>query len=672
MKDQLALSLINNYLKSTCEEMGLAMMRTGLSPIFNEGRDFSCVLFNRQGAMIAQADFVPSMVGAILYAARWTIEELGIEVFHPGDVIVHNDPYRGGCHLPEHMVIKPIFYRDELFGFAASMAHFTEIGGMAVGGFAADATDIHQEGLRIPPVKIVSRGKEQMDLWRLILANHRTPEVTWGDMHSMFGSLNVAERRLAELLDRYGLRVVNDAVDRLLVYAEEYMKAEIQEIPDGVYSFDDFIEDDGVRPNRSYRIHCSVMVAGNRLLVDFSGSDQQAAGAINCTYGVTASATYNAVLQVTNSEVPRNSGAYEPIRVIAPPGTVVNVRYPHAEVGGNSEIHGRIVDLILACLSLAIPERVNAATGGGCCNLLFGGNHPDTGRYYAGYHFDAVGWGANAEADGNDMLNELGGNCRTIPVEIFESKYPWRIDQYSLEQDSAGSGKHRGGFGMRKLLTVLAPEINVSAVMDRLRLRPYGLHGGKSGKNGGLLVRKRGEKKWQTFSEMFGTQSDGKFSRVVLREGDQVLIISPGGGGFGDPGERDPAAVAEDVREHLISTEKARADYGLLLHQDGTFAGTEQRLATRSGPMANEICAQPTRRELRFDPFQDRQIAVEPVQVEKNNPIEETRLYCRLCGQLIPKTYFVVRDEPAYSIFCSDECAVIHFNRLDAAQAGAG
>jgi N-methylhydantoinase B/oxoprolinase/acetone carboxylase alpha subunit len=487
----------------------------------------------------------------------------------------------------------------------------------------------------------------------------------------MFGSLSVAERRLVQLLGKYGLNEVNDALERLLVYAENYMKAEILEIPDGVYSFDDYIEDDGVIPDRSYRIHCAVMVSGNRLLVDFSGSDQQAAGAINCTYGVTASAAYNAVLQVTNSEVPRNSGAYKPIKVIAPPETVVNVRYPHAEVGGNSEIHGRIVDLILACLSLAIPEKVNASTGGGCCNLLFGGIHPYTGRYYAGYHFDAVGWGANAEADGNDMLNELGGNCRTIPVEIFESKYPWRIDQYSLEQDAAGSGKHRGGFGMRKIFTVLAPEITVSAVMDRLRLRPYGLRGGSAGKNGGLFVRRKGEKKWQTFKKMFGTKSDGKFSRVVLHEGDQVLVISPGGGGFGDPYERDPAAVAEDVREHLISTEKAKADYGLLIEKDGTIADTGQRLAEQCSRIVNDICVQPTRTELHFNPFKERRIEVESGQVERKSPSEENWLYCRLCGQLIPKTYFVVRNGPTNTIFCSDECAVVYFNFLDAVQAGA-
>jgi len=664
MLDQLNLNLINNYLVNTCAEMGITMMRTAYSPIFNEGRDFSCVLFNRDGEMIAQADFVPSMVGAIVHAVQWTIEELGYEFFEPDDVVIHNDPYRGGCHLPEHMVMKPIFIENELFGFAASMAHFTEIGGMAVGGFAADATDVHQEGLRIPPVKIISRGREVADVWKMILANHRTPRTTWGDLHAMFGSLNVAEKRIHKLINKYGVQVIEEAINELIKYAERYMRAEIKEIPDGIYSFCDYIEDDGVIPGKSYKIDCRVVVAGDSLLIDYTGSESQAAGAINCTYGVTASATYNAVLQITNSKIPRNSGAYRPIKIVAPPGTVVNVSYPNPEVGGNSEIHGRIVDLLLACFSLAVPDKVNAASGGGCCNLLFGGTHPDTGKYYAGYHFDAVGWGANSNSDGNHMLNELGGNCRTIPVEVFETKYPWVVEEYSLEVDSGGSGEHRGGYGMRKIFRVTAPEITVSAVMDRLILRPYGLFGGEDAKNGGLFVKRRGEKGWKTFVDAFGTKSKGKFSRVVLKKGDKVLIISPGGGGFGNPSKRDLLLVLEDVKEGLVSSEKARKDYGLIIEEkEGVyqFSRDERKLSRKNALYKHS----PSVEVLKGDPFRERSdLRRFCVEEGKAEFIEGQWKHCNFCGKLIPKKIFQVEND-LEKIFCSNECIDIYLNIKD-------
>ena len=358
--DNMTLNLVNNYMVNTCREMGIAMMRTAYSPIFNEGLDFSCVMFNARGELVAQADFVPSMVGSIIFAAGWTIQELGFDYFEPGDVVVHNDPYRGGCHIPEHMFIKPVFYDGQLVGFVANYAHITEIGGKAVGGFAADATDVHQEGLRIPPIKIMSRGEHVDDVWKLILTNHRTPQTTWGDFHAMIGSLNVAENRLRLLLDRMGVDLVFQAQEQLIEYAERYMRAEISAIPDGEYEYFDYIEDDGVTPGVSYKINAKVVVDGDEVIVDFTGSDPQAAGAINCTYGVTASATYNALLQVTDATIPRNIGCYRPIKLIAPPGTVVNVSYPGPEVGGNSEIHGRIVDVLLACLSGAIPPRDEA------------------------------------------------------------------------------------------------------------------------------------------------------------------------------------------------------------------------------------------------------------------------------------------------------------------------
>ena len=246
MIDPVTLAVINNNLVNICREMGITMIRTAFSPIFNEGLDFSCVLFDRRGNMIGQAEFCPAQIAASLFIVRWTLEELGVDSFEPGDVVLHNDPYRGGAHIPEHAVIRPVFHEGELFGFVANVGHLAEIGGKAVGSFAADATEVFQEGLRIPPVKIVKRDVNDMDLWRLIMANHRTPRNTWGDLNAQIGSLRVAERRFIELLDRFGRDFVEQASDELMDYSERWMRAEIEAIPDGVYAFTEHMEDDGV------------------------------------------------------------------------------------------------------------------------------------------------------------------------------------------------------------------------------------------------------------------------------------------------------------------------------------------------------------------------------------------------------------------------------------------
>ena len=651
--DNMTLNLVDNYMVNTCREMGLAMKRTAYSPIFNEGMDFSCVMFDRHGALVSQADFVPSMVGSIIFAAGWTIQELGIDYFKPGDVVVHNDPYRGGCHIPEHMFIMPVFYEGELAGFVANYAHITEIGGMAIGGFAADATDVHQEGLRIPPLRIVDGGEPVVDVWKLILANHRTPKTTWGDFHAMIGSLKVAEHRLNHLLDRMGKDTVFQAQEQLIEYAERFMRAEIREIPDGEYEYYDYIEDDGVIPGKSYKIAARVVVDGDEVIVDFTGSDPQAAGAINCTYGVTASATYNAMLQVTDATIPRNVGCYCPIKLIAPPGTVVNVAYPGPEVGGNSEIHGRIVDLLLACLSCAIPNRVAAATGGGSLNFLFGGTHPETDRFYAGYFFDGVGQGGNAAGDGHPMKSELGGNCPPVPIEVFETKYPFLTLERSFEIDSGGPGKHRGGHGARRCWRVIAPKMQVSAVMDRLTTDCYGLFGGLPGKRGALLVRRYGEKEFTTFAEAFGVTSPGKFTGIEVEAGDEIMIVAPGGGGYGSPLARLVEAVLEDVREGLVSVESAKRDYGVVIvESDGRLEVVEVIRERMDAPDPGPAPWQ--------HPLRTRTAEPSPLtgswRARTPQPYETEMISCEVCGKVMPADYWEVGDDAGSHRFCDAEC----------------
>ena len=564
MTDPVTLTVLNNAFVNVCREMGLTMIRTAFSPIFNEGLDFSCVAFNRRGQMIGQAEFCPAQIAASLFIVRWTLEELGVDSFEPGDVVLHNDPYRGGAHIPEHSVIRPVFHEGELFGFVANVGHLAEIGGMAVGSFAADATEVFQEGLRIPPIKIVKRDEHDMELWQLIMANHGTPRNTWGDLNAQIGSLRVAERRMIELIGRYGREAVEQAADELMDYSERWMRAEITAIPDGVYEFEERMEDDGVDPD-PVRFQVEVTVDGDELIVDWSGTDKQARGPINATYGVTAGATYNAVFHLTDDGIPKNDGAYRPIRIIAPPGSAVNVQYPGPSVAGNTETHPKFADMVIAALASALPHRTSVAEGGTACNFLFGGIHPKTGDYYANYHLEGGGWGGTQAHDGNDAIIVKNGNCRNTPVEIFETRYPLRVLEYSLVEDSAGPGKQRGGLGTRRVFEVQeGAEVTANAVLDRTKpgFGAWGLDGGQKGGPAAILVKRRGEPEFQTFTEAYGTTSASKFTNIRLLPGDQVIIESPGGGGFGDPAERDREMVREDVDQGFVSEAAARNAYG--------------------------------------------------------------------------------------------------------------
>jgi N-methylhydantoinase B/oxoprolinase/acetone carboxylase alpha subunit len=431
---------------------------------------------------------------------------------------------------------------------------------MAPGSFAADATEVYQEGLRLPPIKIMRRGEYVKDVWKIILSNHRTPKSSWGDLHAMIGSLNIAEDRLFRLLERYDADLLAEASQRLLDYSERWMRAEIREIPNGVYEASDCMEDDGIT-NQPVWMRLKLMVADDEIIADWTASDPQAKGPINATFVVTAAATYSAVLHVTNRDIPRNSGCFRPVRILTKPGTIVNVRHPGPSVGGNTETHPHIQNVVVAALSQAIPAQTAAAEGATACNFLFGGLHPETGEYYTNYHFEGCGWGGTAAHDGNSVMCPVNGNCRNTPVEVFETKYPFLTLEYAMRKDSGGVGKYRGGLGSSRKLRVMAPEITVSALLDRTRTQAWGLFGGACGASAKLLVKKKSESAFTTFDKAFGTVSATKFTRIVLREGDEVIIQSPGGGGYEPAGERLVEEIENDLRQGYISLEAAKKLY---------------------------------------------------------------------------------------------------------------
>lgn len=560
--DPVTLTVIDNYLTSTCRDMGVTMMTTAYSPIFNESLDFSCVIFDPAGQMLAQAEFCPSQIGTIKFTVEWTIAEMGLDGFEPGDVVIHNDPYRGSGHVPEHMLLMPVFSGGEIVAFVANVAHMSEVGAKTPGGLSGDATEIYQEGLLVPPVKIKRRGEDVPDIWKMILSNHRTPRVTYGDFRAMMSSLDLAERRVQKLIADHGLDVFKAAGEELIAIAERRMRAEIEQIPDGTYFFEDAIEDDGIG-TEPFPMKLRLTIDGSEAIADFTGSAPQAAGPVNAIYAVTASAIYNAFLHLTDPTIPRNEGCYRPFTIIAPRGSIVNCEFPAPVAGGNTETSPRITDMVFGALAGAIPDRVVASCGGTSSPFLFGGRDPRSGTPYAHFHFEGVGWGGRPGADGNNMVVTINGNCRNTPVEVFESRYPaFRIESYRLTPDSGGAGEFRGGLGGERVFTVTVPEVTVSALLNRMKAEPWGILGGQAGGVGGLWVRRGGRGEWRTFVDEFGAMSPSKFSGVTLHEGDQVRIEMPGGGGYGDPLERSRDAVRRDIEEGFVSAAGAREAYG--------------------------------------------------------------------------------------------------------------
>ena len=528
--DVVTMNIVESTMLSICREMGITMMKTSYSTIFNESLDFSCAVADANGDMIAVADYCPAQIGGMTLLIKSCIREMAGEPVDEGDVILHNDPYRGGLHTPEHTFFTPIFVDGDFMGYAVAIGHVAEVGGMVPGGFASEATEIFHEGLRVPPVKIKKRGKDVDEVWKLLLANVRTPRYNYGDYRSMISACELGAERMAGVIKKYGVPLFRETIADLMDYSEARMRAEIAAIPDGQYSFEDYMEDDGIDA-RPYRIAVDMVVQGDEIIADFGRSDAQAKGAINATLGVTCSATYNAMLHLTDPSIPRNAGCYRPIRVLARPTTVVNVDFPAPEVGGNTETHVRICYTVIAAMSRCLPERAFATDAGTHGNFLFGGHDPENDEFYVCYDFMVAGWGGRPFADGNNTCNCINGNCRTVPVEVYESRYPWLVENLSLTEDSGGAGKYRGGLGSTKTLECTADQITISYMADRHKKAPWGLLGGGGGGSASLLIKKANENGGRTSA------------RATTRSPPASSATSPSAAAIGSASNRGAAAA---------------------------------------------------------------------------------------------------------------------------------
>jgi N-methylhydantoinase B/oxoprolinase/acetone carboxylase alpha subunit len=563
--DLITLEIIRSTLIKLTEEMGIAMGRTSHSPIFNEGRDYSCAVFDGAGEMIAQAAFDPLHLGAMPFAVQWALQELGAENLVPGDVILTNDPYRGGSHLPDFTMLLPVFADGEIIAVCANRAHQVDVGGSVPGSFFGEATELFQEGLCVPPVLVAHAGEEVAGVWRLILANVRDPDATRGDLRAMLASLLTGERRVLELVTRHGVDGFRVALEAIKDYSERRMRREIDAIPDGDYQFVNWLEDDG-HSLVALAVAVTVSISGSDAIVDFTGSAPQARGPVNAPYAVTASNVYCPFLEVVSPDIPTNHGCYRPITVIAPPGTVVNPIFPAPVVGGNVETSARISEAVMGALALAVPQRIVAASHGTFLNLTAGGHDPRSGEDFVFYLYREGGWGGRADADGNSAVFGTWSNDRQSSMEANEQAYAVRFEQYALTEDSDGAGQHRGGLGTTMRVRVLCPSLRLSLVAERCRSAPFGMFGGlpPEPRANGLwnqLTFHLSDGRSGTAVDLFGRASPSKWGDIELHEGDEFEYITVGGGGYGPPALRARTAIDDDMALRYLSAERAERVY---------------------------------------------------------------------------------------------------------------
>jgi len=537
--DPITQEIVGNALASIADEMATTIFRTAHSTVVRDGMDFSAALCNADGETVAQAVTVPFHLGAVPHAMETLIAKWG-DRMHPGDVFVMNDPFDGGIHLQDIFVFKPVFLEGELIGFATTTAHHGDVGGRLPGSAACDNTEIFQEGIRLPWLKLFDRGEPVGVVFEVIRANVRIPRMTLGDLSAQIAATSVAERALQELAQRYGPERLADLMTGLIEHTERLVRAEIAGWPDGTATFTDYLDSDGIE-RRDVPITATVTIAGDEITADLTESAPMVAGALNSTRSFIQACVYQAVRSALEVEIPNTSGAFRPIHVLTKPGTIAHVVMPAA-----SSMRGvtgfRALDAVNGALAQLIPDRVPAAGEGGNTLAVFGAERADGSRFI--YYELVVGtWGGTPEDDGNDGITNPASLAANIPVEVAESEFPIVIERYGLVPDSGGAGKHRGGLAVERVWRCLTPDTSLIVRSDRSAHPPYGLQGGGPGAlSSNLLIHADGRE--EVLPSMFST---------TIQPGDVYVHRTAGGGGWGDPAERDPQKHADDVADGKVS-----------------------------------------------------------------------------------------------------------------------
>ncbi len=547
------LEVLQNNFMSIAEEMGAVLVKSSYSSNIKERKDCSCAIFDAAGNTIAQAEHMPMHLGSLIGLVEQVLKDFNKEDIHPGDMIIANDPYNGGgTHLPDIAVAAPVFWEDEIIAFVANIAHHNDVGGRVPGSNAADSKTIYEEGIRIPPVKIYDQHHLNTDIVNLVLLNCRVRHIRHGDLKAQFACNIKGRQRVEDIAQRYGKEVTKAAMEEMLDYSERKIRQAIAELPNGKYTFSDYIDSDGVGSN-PIKLNLSLEVKDDTLVFDLTDNPNQVAGAINLTkYGALA-CVYYGVKSILDPSIPSNGGYYRAIHCLFKEGSIIGCKEP-AAVAGRSDTAQRLADIIFGAFSQIIPEKVTAGGNSSITGLYFGGVDPYTDEYYVYMETFGGGGGAKYNGDGLNAIQVHMSNSSNLPIESMEIEYPFMVESYSLVPDSGGVGKFRGGLGVRKDIRPLDHNCVFTVKADRQKTPPWGLKGGKDGLPGVIKVNPETTK---------AVTIDSKQSDIPLEECSLLRCQTPGAGGYGNPLERDRKLVINDLIQGYISKESAINDYGL-------------------------------------------------------------------------------------------------------------
>ena len=551
-RDPIEFELFKNAIFSIADEMAVTIVRTTYSAVLRDNMDFSTGFADAGGRIVAQGVTCPGHLGSMPTTLASILARYDNDM-HPGDVFILNDPFDGGMHLPDIFIIKPIYIGTVRKAFAITICHHTDVGGRVAGSNASDSTEIYQEGLRIPPLKFYDAGVRSEAIVTLIEKNVRVPVNVMGDLRGQLSACHVAERQFLELVERHGETDVDAFMSEVMDYSERRTRAAIRQLPDGVFSFEDWIDDDGIDRDAPIRLFVTLTKSGDSISADWTGSSPQVRGAINSTLSFTKSATYCAVRSVLPDDIPNNEGVFRAIEVHAPPGTITNVVLPGA-CAARGLTGFRMLDTVLGALAQIVPDRVFAACDGGVTGISIGGYHRDRSPFVY-VEFTCSAWGGRPWADGVDAISNLFANMTVPSVELTEAEQPFEMLAYEFVADRSGAGKYRGGAALRRDFRLLADEAVLQVRADRRTVRPYGLYGGQPGKPSLNLLGPSGAR------ELLPAKFNRRF-----RAGEEFRHQVAGAGGWGDPLERAPAAVLRDVRNELVSPAAAREEYGVVVN----------------------------------------------------------------------------------------------------------